>query len=315
MVINNELLGGKTVVVTGGTGRIGRAIVEGIIDAGGNAVCGYNDTKKAFSLRQSWSYYGHPRLQLCRLDVCDNTSIVDAVAVGLEVFGQINGLVNCAGGNLKTKKSFLDTTRSDFQRMLDLNLLGSALTSQAVCQQMLLQGRGGVVINICSVASFQALSGVHAYAASKAAVAALTGQMAADQQLTSGGIRTIGVAPGFLPTTQNEELLKSDGRGPRILDRTPLKRYGQPVEVANLVVFFLSDLASFINGSIHVVDGGFMSTGVIDDMGTKQTPALNTEPIGDSAEVDGSHADLAHSGPSFPTTPGKDQEVIQEPVV
>jgi len=254
-------LTGKVALVTGGTGYIGLAIVKMLLSLGAKVICGSSSSEKVAAAQQALANeYPADSFLVCRLDVTDDTGVKAALAQGLEKFGAIDVLVNCAGIN--QKKPFLDTSIEEFQTILDVNLLGAVRVTKAVLQQMLKQGHGGTIVNICSIASSQALSGVTAYACAKAGLLALTRQLAVELELITNGIRTVAVVPGFIPAGQNREILQSGDRGQRIQMRTPMERFGMPEEVAGAVAFLCSGAASFINGTCITVDGGFSICGV-----------------------------------------------------
>jgi len=137
--------------------------------------------------------------------------------------------------------------------------------SQAVAKQWIADGQGGKIINIASMSSYHPLTNTVAYCGAKAAVANFTEWMATHfNQNYSNDIRVNAIAPGFLLTNQNRYLLTNeDGsatdRGQRVLAKTPMGRYGEPVEMAGPVMFLCSEAASFINGAVLPVDGGFSS--------------------------------------------------------
>ena len=284
--MNEYDLRGKVVMITGGTGFIGMAIARLALKSGANVICGSSSTDKvALTDLQLQRMYGPDRFLVCKIDVSSDESVRVAVVWALQKFGKIDALVNCAGRNLK--KTFLETTLDDFRTIVDVNLYGAVRTSQAVCRQMIAQGTGGVVINICSVASFQALSGVTTYAVSKAGLLALTRQMSVEAQLLKKGIRTIAIAPGFIPTEQNRAILASGDRGQRILMGIPLERYGEPQEVAEVAVFCLTDASSYMNGCCISVDGGFMTQGVSEAMQGTLAISGKLNPADDVTQLDG----------------------------
>jgi NAD(P)-dependent dehydrogenase (short-subunit alcohol dehydrogenase family) len=124
-------------------------------------------------------------------------------------------------------------------------------------------GFGGCIVNVCSVTSFLALSEVTTYAATKGALLALTRQLAVEWP-RQYGIRVNAIAPGFIPAEQNRQILKSGDRGRRILENTPMQRFGSPEEIAAAVVYLASDAGRFVNGECINIDGGFMIHGVSD---------------------------------------------------
>lgn len=200
-------------------------------------------------------------------NVLDKQSLYAARTAVLEQFGRIDVLVNGAGGNKKeaTTSPELDFFHLDekaFQWVFDLNVTGAVLTTMVFGETMASQGFGNV-INIASMASYHPLTNTVAYSGAKCAVANFTEWMATHfNQNYSKQIRVNAIAPGFLLTQQNRFLMqKEDGtptdRGMRVLQKTPMGRYGDPEEMAGAVIWLCSEAASFVNGAIIPIDGGF----------------------------------------------------------
>jgi NAD(P)-dependent dehydrogenase (short-subunit alcohol dehydrogenase family) len=256
-------LNGKAALVTGGTSGIGKAIAEALLDHGARVLVG---SRKAEKVEAAQKDLGQGRaegaLLAAQLDVADHASIDAAVDRCREAFGSIDILVNCAGVNMK--KATLEATDEEERFIMDVNFFGPLYACKAVARKMIDAGRGGSIVNVCSVTSFLALSEVTTYACSKGALLALTRQLAVEW--TKQGIRTNAVAPGFIPADQNREILKSGDRGRRILENTPLERFGDPEEIAGAVVYLCSDAGRFVNGECINIDGGFMIHGVSDSV-------------------------------------------------
>lgn len=204
-----------------------------------------------------------------KADVLDRASLNAAREKVIEKYGKIDILVNGAGGNkpqaTTTKdKDFFNLDLDAFKWVFDLNVTGAVLTTMVFGEVMAKQKKGNV-INIASMSSYHPLTNTVAYCGAKAAVANFTEWMATHfNQNYSNDIRVNAIAPGFLLTNQNRYLLTNeDGsatdRGQRVLAKTPMGRYGEPVEMAGPVMFLCSEAASFINGAVLPVDGGFSS--------------------------------------------------------
>ena len=202
-----------------------------------------------------------------KANVLDRASLEEARAAVVAKYGHIDILINGAGGNKKqaTVSPELDFFHLDvdaFKWVFDLNVTGAVLTTMVFGELLAKQGSGNV-INIASMATYHPLTNTVAYCGAKAAVANFTEWMATHfNQNYSKNIRVNAIAPGFLLTTQNKFLMqKEDGtptdRGQRVLNKTPMGRYGDPEEMAGPVIWLCSEAASFVNGAVIPVDGGF----------------------------------------------------------
>ena len=202
-----------------------------------------------------------------KANVLDRTSLEEARDAVVAKYGHIDILINGAGGNKKqaTVSPELDFFHLDvdaFKWVFDLNVTGAVLTTMVFGELLAKQGSGNV-INIASMATYHPLTNTVAYCGAKAAVANFTEWMATHfNQNYSKNIRVNAIAPGFLLTTQNRFLMqKEDGtptdRGQRVLNKTPMGRYGDPEEMAGPVIWLCSEAASFVNGAVIPVDGGF----------------------------------------------------------
>lgn len=204
-----------------------------------------------------------------KANVLDRASLEEARDAVVAKYGRIDVLINGAGGNKKqaTVSPELDFFHLDvdaFKWVFDLNVTGAVLTTMVFGELLAKQGTGNV-INIASMATYHPLTNTVAYCGAKAAVANFTEWMATHfNQNYSKIIRVNAIAPGFLLTTQNKFLMqKEDGtptdRGQRVLNKTPMGRYGDPEEMAGPVIWLCSEAASFVNGAVIPVDGGFSS--------------------------------------------------------
>ena len=202
-----------------------------------------------------------------KANVLDRESLEQAREAVLERFGRVDILINGAGGNKKEatvspELDFFHLNVDAFKWVFDLNVTGAVLTTMVFGELLAKQGTGNV-INIASMATYHPLTNTVAYCGAKAAVANFTEWMATHfNQNYSKRIRVNAIAPGFLLTTQNRFLMqKEDGtptdRGQRVLNKTPMGRYGEPEEMAGPVIWLCSEAASFVNGAVIPVDGGF----------------------------------------------------------
>jgi NAD(P)-dependent dehydrogenase (short-subunit alcohol dehydrogenase family) len=200
---------------------------------------------------------GNPeRVLTIRADVSDSGSVQDAVQKAKEKFGRIDALVNNAG--IAVFKPILEVTLEDWQRVMAVNLTGPFLMTQATAPLMRDQG-GGAIVNITSISGLRASTLRVAYGTSKAGLAHLTKQQAAE--LGEYGIRVNAVAPGPVNTAMAKAVHTPEIRAD-YHDHIPLNRYGQESELANAIYFLCSDQAGYVTGQVLCVDGGFDSTGI-----------------------------------------------------
>lgn len=249
-------LTGKVAVVIGGTSGIGHAIALGLADAGADVVASsrrMEEVKKTASEIESKG-----RRTLCATsDVTDVKSLEALRDQVLKQLSKVNILVNSAG---RTKRApTLEMDEADWNAILETNLTGTLRACRVFAPPMLKQGWGRIV-NIASIATHLALFEVAAYSASKAGVGALTKSLALEWG--PKGVNVNAIAPGVFPTPLNEKLLDGTPRGKEFLTRIPLKRFGKVEELAGAAVFLASDAASYVNGEILAVDGGFLASGV-----------------------------------------------------
>ena len=195
------------------------------------------------------------RALYCHCNVARKADVDAALAATLAAFGRVDMLVNNAG--IFKAAEFLDISEADWDAVIDVNLKGAFLVGQAVARTMAAQGSGAIV-NMSSVNGTLTIPTIASYNASKGAINQLTRVMALS--LADRGLRVNAVAPGTIATElAKAAVLTSDEARLRILSRTPMKRLGEPSEIANVVAFLLSDAASYVTGEIVTVDGGRMT--------------------------------------------------------
>lgn len=249
-------LNGKVAVVIGGTSGIGRAIASGLAEAGADVIPTSRRLEQVEEAAGEIEQLGRRTLRIAS-DVSDRASLQGVLDQSIEAFGKVDIMVNSAG---RTKRApTLGFSEDDWNDIIDTNLTGTLRACQVFGRHMI-ERRYGRIINIASISTFVALYEVAAYSASKAAVASLTKSLAIEW--ASHGVCVNAIAPGVFPTPLNQKLLDGTERGREFILRTPMKRFGHVKELAGAAVFLASDAASFVNGEILTVDGGFLASGV-----------------------------------------------------
>jgi len=247
-------LGGRVVVITGAAQGIGAACARRLVTDGAAVALWDMADGPGQALTDELMAAGAKALYR-HCNVAKKAEVDAALAATLAHFGRVDGLVNNAG--IFKAAAFLDITEADWDAVLDVNLKGSFLVGQAVARELVKAGRGAIV-NMSSVNGTLAIPSIASYNASKGAINQLTRVMALS--LADQGVRVNAVAPGTIATElAKNAVLTSEEAKARILSRTPMKRLGEPGEIADVVAFLLSDASSYVTGEIVVVDGGRMT--------------------------------------------------------
>lgn len=269
-------LNGKICVITGGGGAIGSSLALFLAEAGLKLAILDLNGKRAIEVAEEISEKTESSVLGIETNVLDKQSLISAKNTIHEKLGKVSYLINAAGGNspkgttelefLETlsdesiEKSFYGLDPEGFKNVYELNFSGTLLPSMIFTRDMLEMG-GGAVINFSSMSAYHPLTRVSAYSAAKAAVSNFTEWLAV--HLAKQNIRVNAVAPGFFVGEQNRFLLydKDTGeltpRGKKIIQNTPMGRFGDYEEIHGTILYLLSDLAKFVTGVIIPIDGGF----------------------------------------------------------
>jgi 3-oxoacyl-[acyl-carrier protein] reductase len=259
-MIAESFMNSLVAVVTGAAGGIGRSVCEQLA-AGGYAVVVADVDARAAEVVASEirDRNGEGVAFAASMDVGDPASVDAGFSEVGERFGRCDVLVNSAG--IAGRHGFLDCPLEHWQQVIAVNVTGSMLCSQHAARAMVAGGRGGSIVNLSSVAGLRASPGRTAYGTSKAAVIALTRQMAVE--LAEHRIRVNAVAPGPIDTPLVEQFHTAAARA-AFLRGVPSRRYGAPAEVAAAVSFLVSEAASYVTGAVLSVDGGLAAAGLMD---------------------------------------------------
>ena len=256
----------QVVVLTGGGGVLGSAIAGGLARAGGTIALLDLDLGKAEATLDTIRAEGGDGLAL-QASVLDRSQLESASDKILAAYGQIDVLINGAGGNhpkatTGDEMSFFDLPEESVRFVFDLNFLGTLLPSQVFGRVMAETGKG-VILNIASMNAFRPLTRIPAYSAAKAAIANFTQWLAVHMsQNVSKEIRVNAIAPGFFLTEQNRFLLTTESndlttRGSQIINHTPMGRFGDPEDLIGTVKWLISPASQFVHGIVVPIDGGF----------------------------------------------------------
>lgn len=241
-------LTGRSALVTGANTGLGQAIAVGLAQAGADivAVGRSAPTETEAAVRALGRGF-----KAIAADLSSTAPIADVAAQA----GPVDILVNNAG--IIRRADSLDFTEEDWDAVIDTNLKTAFFLSQAVARTWVAGGRGGKIINICSMLSFQGGIRVPSYTASKSGLAGITRLLACEW--AGRGINVNGIAPGYFATNNTEALRADEGRNRDILGRIPAGRWGDPADLAGAAVFLASDAAAYVHGTILPVDGGWLA--------------------------------------------------------
>ncbi len=269
-------LTGKVIAVTGGAGVLCGAFCRVLAECGAKVAILDRTMEAAEKLSAELNAKGYDTFPV-HIDVLDEAVVEEAHQAVLNHYGKCDILINGAGGNhpmattddeffsMETmldpeKKSFFDLSNDAFTKVFSLNVMGTLLPTQAFAKDMVEQG-SGCIINISSMNAFTPLTKIPAYSAAKSGISNFTQWLAVHFAKT--GIRCNAIAPGFFSTAQNAKLLWNEDGSPtartgKILNATPMGRFGEPDELIGALLFFCDEASSgFVTGVVLPVDGGF----------------------------------------------------------
>jgi 2-deoxy-D-gluconate 3-dehydrogenase len=252
MILDQFKLDGKVAIVTGSCRGLGQAIALGLAEAGADValvdILDMADTKARIEAMGR-------RCIAIEADLSKKEAAEAIAAQTVEQLGGIDILFNNAG--IIRRAPFTEFTEKDWDDVMNINIRGVFMLSQAVVKVMIDQGRGGKIINTASMLSFQGGILVPSYTSSKSAVMGLTRLMACE--LAKHNINTNAIAPGYMATDNTKALREDAARNQAILDRIPAGRWGKPEDLQGAAVFLASAASDYMNGYTVAVDGGWLA--------------------------------------------------------
>jgi NAD(P)-dependent dehydrogenase (short-subunit alcohol dehydrogenase family) len=249
---SDQAFKGKSVIVTGGGRGIGKAISGAFAQQGASVVLAGRGLEVLKATAGAIAADGGSAMPVAA-DVTQEASVASLCTRVLDTYGRIDILINNAGIN-PWYKAAEDTPLSEWQQIIDINLTGVFLACKHAGRAMIAAGQGAIV-NISSIAGHGALSKAAAYCAAKGGVELLTRQLAFEW--AKKGVRVNAVAPGYVETDMTQGLSQHPVLGKRIVDRTPMGRFGRANEIAGACLFLASPAASYVTGCSILVDGGW----------------------------------------------------------
>jgi 2-deoxy-D-gluconate 3-dehydrogenase len=243
-------LNDRKALVTGGAQGLGEGMARALAAAGAQVVVADLQDDLGPKVAESLGA-GHG---FVHLDITDDAGWDAAVTQAVDLLGGLDIVVNNAG--IIRRGPTVDTTDADWNAVIDVNLHSVFRMCRAAGRHMLATGRGGKIINIASLLSFQGGLNVPAYAASKSAVAGLTRELS--NEWAGKGINVNAIAPGYMRTDNTVALQNDETRNRQIVERIPAGRWGEPSDLAGAAVFLASRASDYVNGHVLAVDGGWL---------------------------------------------------------
>jgi 2-dehydro-3-deoxy-D-gluconate 5-dehydrogenase len=252
VIFDKFKLDNRIALVTGASAGLGAAIAIALAEAGADVAC-HGNTRSPDATCEAITAIGRTAYPVTG-DLSQPQTARDLFEKTIERFGRIDVLINNAGTIRRSPA--VDYSDDDWAAVIEVNLSSVFRLSKLVGKQMIANGRGGKIVNIASLLSFQGGITVPAYAASKGGVAQLTKALA--NEWAKHNINVNGVAPGYMRTTNTAALQADETRNRQILERIPAGRWGEPEDLAGATVFLSSSASDYIHGHILTVDGGWM---------------------------------------------------------
>ena len=251
MDVSRFSLDGKVAVITGASRGIGGAIAQALARAGAKVALLGRDAAALESVRKQLAAEE-------KIAACFNADVLDTARLGpvfdevIAAFGRIDILVNNAG--VEQKCDSLRVPEDLWERIVDTNLKAAFFCAQAAAGRM----QGGSIVNVCSLTSEVGVPGAAAYTASKSGLAGMTRALATEW--AASGIRVNGIGPGYFRTALTAQFYDNEDWQRRMLDRIPMRRFGQLADLGDPVVFLCSEAAGYITGQILYIDGGYLAS-------------------------------------------------------
>ncbi len=240
----------RVALVTGASSGLGRQFALTLARAGAKvALAARRQDRLAELARQIQAFDG--RAMPVPLDVTDADSAAECVRTAETELGPISILVNNAGVAVDTPA--LELSEAEWDQVIDTNLKGAWLMAQETARHMVRLAHGGTIINIASILGLTGVARVASYCAAKAGLINLTRSLAGE--LARHDIRVNALAPGYIETDLTRDHLRSDA-GQAMIDRVPMRRFGQPEDLDGALMFLASDASAYMTGAVLVVDGG-----------------------------------------------------------
>ncbi|MCT1529434.1 MULTISPECIES: SDR family oxidoreductase [Sphingobacterium] len=267
-ILEKFSLKGMVIVITGGTGILGKSFVKALAEAGATIVIIGRNQDKINERVNMATDLGAEAIGLVA-DVMDEQSVKDAKQKIVNKYGSIDGLINAVGGNIPgatigDDQSIFDNKIQDTIKAIELNLYGTIIPTLIFGELIAEKGKGSI-INISSLAASRPLTRVLGYTVAKHGIDGFTKWMSTELALRYGDqVRVNAIAPGVFLTEQNRTLLTNDDgsytdRAQKFINGTPYRRLGDPSELEGTLIYLLSDASAFVSGEVVFVDGGFNS--------------------------------------------------------